>query len=694
MKAVDIRPLMAPNSVALVGASCTKNSFGRAMLDMALSGNFKGHIYPVNPKYKDGLGCRFYNTLSALPEIVDHVVLAVANERLENALLNAIEHKVKAVTIFADCYGQTHDGLPLKDRLKSIAEEADVLLCGPNSMGFHNLDHGLRITPFPSPKGLVAGSITAILQSGSVMGALAHNDKRLRFNLLVSTGSEYCVTAADYMNWSLSQSTTSVIGLFLESVRDPEYFLSVLRRAQDQNIPVVLLKVGRTEMSRRMALSHTGAKMGEHLVFETVMKSHGVHLVETIDEMVASLHLFSQARSAASGHIASIHDSGGERELLADICNDTGVQFAQLSTTTKDKITPWLPEGLKAENPLDAWGSGRNAKETFLYAANALVQDENVAALMYVLDWRQDYYLHEMHEEIVKAVSLATQKPVAAVSNYALTLNQDLALRLSEQNIPLLEGTKEATIAFKHLLNHRDASYEEKCEHQPHLDLKRIIHDIKMKGWIGETEGFRLLEEYGISTPSSRQVDNVMSAIGAASELGYPVVMKTAMAHIAHKTEVGGVKLNINNEEQARIAYTELSSQLGPDVIVAQMMSEGIEWMIGIVNDRDFGPAIMISPGGIMVELLEEKVVMMPPFTAMQAALKLKNLKATKLLTGYRGQQELAFDALCEAASNVSRLAYDLANYIEEMDINPILISSTQAVALDVMLKIKNADTL
>jgi hypothetical protein len=165
--------------------------------------------------------------------------------------------------------------------------------------------------------------------------------------------------------------------------------------------------------------------------------------------------------------------------------------------------------------------------------------------------------------------------------------------------------------------------------------------------------------------------------------------MKTAMANIAHKTEVGGVKLNIANKEQARIAYTELSSLLGPDVIVAQMVSGEIEWMIGIVNDRDFGPAVMISPGGIMVELLEEKVILMPPFSAKQAALKLQALKATKLLTGYRGQEELAFDALCKAASNVSRLACDLVDYIEEMDINPILISSTKAVALDVMLKIK-----
>ena len=689
MKGVDIRPLIAPNSIALVGASCTKDSFGRAMLNMALSGSFKGKIYPVNPKYTDGLGCRFYSTLSDLPETVEHVVLAVANERLENALINAIEHKVKAVTIFADCNGQTHQGLPLKDRLKTIAKEAGILLCGPNSMGFHNLDHGLRVTPFPSPKGLIAGSITAILQSGSVMGALAHNDRRLRFNLLVSTGSEYAVTAADYINWSLSQSTTKVIGLFLESVRDPEYFLSVLRRARDQNIPVVLLKVGRTEMSRQMALSHTGAKMGEHLVFATVMKSHGVHLVETIDEMVASLHLFSQGRIAASGHIASIHDSGGERELLVDICSDENLEFAQLSTATKSTITPLLPAGLKAENPLDAWGSGRNAKETFLCATNALVQDENVAAVMYVLDWRQDYYLHEMHEEIIKSVARATQKPIAAVSNYALTFNQDLALRLSEQNIPLLEGTKEATIAFKNLLNQRDASYEQKCEHEPHTDLKRIIQDIKSKGWIGEGEGFRLLGEYGISTPLWRQVDNVVSALSAAFELGYPVVMKTAMANIAHKTEVGGVKLNIANKEQARIAYTELSSLLGPDVIVAQMVSGEIEWMIGIVNDRDFGPAVMISPGGIMVELLEEKVILMPPFSAKQAALKLQALKATKLLTGYRGQEELAFDALCKAASNVSRLACDLVDYIEEMDINPILISSTKAVALDVMLKIK-----
>lgn len=273
--ASDLDPLLAPKSIALLGASIQADSFGGALLDMARSGDFAGPIYPVNPRYAPGYAQGeseegFFGQLSDLPHRVEHVVLGVANERVEQCLIEAADHGARAVPIFAESKGQ-----PLSGRIREIAGEAGLMVCGPNSMGVHNLDQGLRISPFPSPKNLVPGGIAAILQSGSVMGALAHNDRRLRFNMLVSPGSEYVTTAADYIGWALDQPTTKVIGLFLETVRNPDLFLQALERAIRQEIPVVILKVGRTDLSRKMAMSHTGALVGNHDVFEAAMRARG-----------------------------------------------------------------------------------------------------------------------------------------------------------------------------------------------------------------------------------------------------------------------------------------------------------------------------------------------------------------------------------------------------------------------------------
>lgn len=677
-----LQPLLEPRSIALIGASKRANSFGRAMLEMALAGGFQGDIFPVNPKYEILSSVECYPNLNALPVVVEHVVLGIANERVEDCLFEAIEHGAKAVTIFADCYGTT-----LPSRIKAIAKESGILICGPNTMGFHNLNCGLRVTPFPAPTDLVQGGISMILQSGSVMGALAHNDQRLRFNLLVSSGSEFVVSAADYLNWALEQPTTRVVGLFLESVRNPAEFLNALERARRRNIPVVMLKVGRTAVSQRMAASHTGAIVGHHGVFEAVMNEAGVHLANNMDEMAASLQLFSQGRNAAAGGVASIHDSGGERELFADLASDIKLPLATLSEQTVAKIAPNLEPGLTAENPLDAWGSGSGAETTFQNALQAMMEDETVALGLYVLDWRDHYYLHEMHERILINTAKTTDKPIAAVSNYAMTHDQALARRLTEEGIPLLKGTRESLVAAKHLLNKRDYQPASQAQHQPHPDLANIRHKFKQQERIGEASGFSLLSAYGISTPAHMTVGDQGAAVIAAEQLGYPVVLKTANTDIAHKTEVNGVKLNLKNATKVKQAYMDLAERLGPDVLVCKMHKGETEWVIGVINDRDFGPAVMIAPGGVMVELLDERIILMAPFDAATVAMKLHQLRATRMLTGYRGRKSLAFDSLCGAAARISQLAVDFQDQIEELDINPVLVSEQQVVAVDVLIQ-------
>lgn len=668
-------PLLAPRSVALVGASIVPDSFGQALLDMAESGGFTGKVYPVNPRYT-GKDPRFAGRLCDLPSRVDHAVLGVANERLENAMQQAAEVGVKAVTVFADGKPQ---GLP--EKVREIAREAGIMICGPNSMGFHNLDIGLRVSPFPAPKNLSAGGICAILQSGSVMGALAHNDRRLRFNMLVSPGSEYNVTAAEYMDWALSQPSTRVIGMFLETVRDPEAFLAALERADAQSIPVVILKVGRTELSRKMAMSHTGALVGNHAVFEAAMKRRGVHLTDTVDELATTLQLFSLNKPAAPGRIASLHDSGGERELLVDSATSLGLDLAKFSPKTVKRIEPFLEPGVVAENPLDAWATGKNAERTFLEAARAMMDDEDVGVGLYVLDWRQDYYLHDMHARVLTQASRETDKPLVGMSNYSLTVNHDLASKLADDGVALLEGTEEALKAIRHLLAHRDRVARPKL-----VTTERKIGQILP----GEAAGFHLLASYGISVPDHALAFTEDDAALAADRIGYPVAMKTAAPGIAHKTEAGGVILNIQDEDDLRFAYQDLKHRLGDAVLVVQMVAGKGEWCLGIVNDPDFGPAVMIGPGGVLIELLPERAVLMAPFTEAEAKDAILALEASKLLTGYRGQKPLALDALAKTAARLSRLAHDTRGSVEELDINPLLISETEAVAVDVLIQTKD----
>ncbi|MCC5956678.1 MAG: acetate--CoA ligase family protein [Natronohydrobacter sp.] len=665
-------PLLAPRSVALLGASNVPESFGQAMLHMAQAGSFSGNIYPVNPRYVghvDG----FFSRLADLPEHVDHVVLGVANERLIPCLIEAKDHGAKAVTIFADA-----KATPDQDRIRAIASEAGILLCGPNSMGFHNLDAGLRISPFPAPKNLVPGGIAAILQSGSIMGALAHNDRRLRFNMLVSPGSEFLLTAADYLEWALAQSSTRVVGLFLETVRDPVGFLAVLDQADRQGVPVVMLKVGRTELSRRMAHSHTGALIGNHDIFMAAMRDRGVHMADTVDELAATLQLFAMHSPAASGGLASIHDSGGERELLVDTAAALELPIAEFSAETVARIQPHLEPGLHAENPLDAWASGKNAETTFLESAVAMMDDPGVAVGLYVLDWRQDYYLHAMHASVLIEAAKRTHKPLAALSNYSLTVNHDLACHLADHGIALLEGTEEGLKAVRHLLAQRDRARVSRPA--PTGQAVTAIAE-------GEAEGFALLRGYGIDTPAFGIAEDADAVAAEAARIGYPVALKTAMPAIAHKTDVGGVVVGITDEEALRTAYADLNARLGPKVIVTEMIPGVAEWSLGMINDRDFGPAVMIAPGGVMIELLPERAILMAPFTAETARAAILHLRAARLLTGYRGQPALAIDALASAAAGLSQLAHDGRHLIEELDVNPVLVSRGRAVAVDVLIK-------
>ncbi|MBS3649062.1 acetate--CoA ligase family protein [Pseudaminobacter sp. 19-2017] len=687
--------LLKPASIAFVGASAKVNTPGNTMLRAVTADGYSGRVYPVNPKYDliEGMPC--FASLAALPETVDHVVLGLANEYLEEGLKQAVQHGAKAVTIFASCDLTDRNDDGLAERLAQIAREAGVMICGGNGMGFCNPQIGLRVTGYASPLPMKPGGVAFITQSGSAFSALAYNDQRLKFSVCISSGRELTTTADDYMDWALDQPSTKVIGLFLETAREPEQFARALAKADRLGIPVIVLKVGRTEMSAAFAASHSGAIAGDDAAYEALFARHGVMTVETLDDLAANLLLFSAGKPAAPGGLASLHDSGGEREMVADLAMAAGVRFADVSTETLERLRPHLDSGLQPANPLDVWGSGRDFEKHVEACMDAMLADPDTAIGVLFQDIRDGSYVAEGFTRALIASSRKSEKPVTVVSNYASVNHRSLALATTESGVPVIDGTNEGLSAISNLFAFRDRRQRSRTLVDPVAAEVRDRWRLRLTNGapLDELEGLRLLSDYGLSTARATKCSTAEAATHAAAELGYPVAVKTGMPGIQHKSDVGGVKLGLSDAQAVQAAYDDLAARLGPDVVVAEMAPKGVEIALGLVRDPQFGPYIVVASGGIWIEILRDRAVALPPLSLEEAQEITQRLRIHPLLEGSRGMPPADMAALHDAIVRFSMLAADLGDLIDEMDVNPMLVSHRGCVAVDALVVARNANS-
>jgi acetate---CoA ligase (ADP-forming) len=683
-----LRPLLNPQSIAFLGASTRPDSVGHSMVRMPLLCGFKGRLYPINPNYDSVEGLRCFPSLAALPETVDHVVIGVSNARVEQALDDVIAHGARAATIFSSCVLERDSSPPLAVRLARRAREADIAVCGGNCMGFYNLDADLRVAGFPSALDMTPGSITFIAQSGSAFGALAHNDRRLKFNLVVSSGAELVTGAADYLDWALAQDSTRVIALFLETVRAPEKFCAALAKAASRDIPVVVLKIGRTAASAAMAVSHTGALTGSDAAYEAVFSRYGVTRVDTLDELAATLLLFSHPRRPAKGGLAAMHDSGGEREMVADLAERAAVSYARISPATIGRLTARLDHGLDAMNPLDVWGTGEDYVGVMADCMTALAEDPDTAIGVFFNDLRDNYHISDGFTTAILQASARTTKPLAIATNYALVRHEKIALAVTEAGVPVLDGTQEALLAVRHLLRHRDFRWRAAPASQsPVGDDVRSDWAARMSDGTAfdEARSLDLLASYGIAGPARRRVTSRQDALAAASTIGWPVAAKTAMPGIAHKSEVGGVHLGLRDEAALVAAYDDLAGRLGPEVLLEHMAPDGVEIALGAVNDPQFGPYIMVAAGGTLIELLQDRAIALAPVDHAEAEAMLARLRIGKLLAGLRGRKPADIAALVECIVRFSWLAWDFRERFAEIDVNPLIAGPGGCIAVDAL---------
>lgn len=680
--------LMRPRSVALVGASEKPESLGHSMVRMVRAGGYDGTVYAINPRYKeiDGIPC--HANLSDLPATVEHVVVGVGNERLDAAIDAAIAHGAKAATIFASC-AQPHDGGVLKARLTAKLRGAGMALCGGNCMGFYNNQIGLRIAGYPAMQAMKPGPIGWLAQSGSVFGALAHNDPRLKFGFAISSGAEMVTTAADYLSWMVDQDGIRVVGMFLETVRDPAGFVRALERAAEKNVAVVILKVGRTAASAQMALSHTGAIAGSDAAYQALFRRYGVIQVDDLDELAATLLLFQQPRKPAAGGLVAIHDSGGERELAVDIAERLGVQYPVLAEHTRERIARHIDPELVPMNPLDAWGGAQSFETVFAESFTALLDDPNAALGVMFCDIRDGYFVSAGYAEAALEASKRTDKPVAVATNYGMVRHDGLAQRLTAAGVPVIDGTSEALKAVRHFLRFRDRrpiATPARPADLPEDAGARWKAALAAGKPLSEDEALALMTAYGIPAPARRTVGSAAELEQAARALRFPVALKTAVPGILHKSDVGGVRLGLDDPESLQVAYAEMAQRLGPQALIAEMAPAGTELALGAIIDPQWGPVVMLAAGGVLIELLADRAVALAPLQAEEARSMIESLQIRKLLDGYRGRPAADLGSLVDSIVRLGWLATDLADVLSEIDVNPLIVGSQGTWAVDALV--------
>jgi acyl-CoA synthetase (NDP forming) len=680
--------LLAPQSIALIGASPKADSVGNGMIQAARGGGYPGRLYLINPNYKqiDGIAC--YPSLADLPEAVEHVVLGVANARLEAQLAEAIRLGVKAATIFASCYLPDDGDPPLTRRLSAMAKAAGLQLCGGNGMGFYNLEFGLRVCGFPPPPWLERGPLALIAHSGSAFGALVHGDKRFRYSLAASPGQELVTTAADYLDYALEMESTRVAGLFLETVRDPQVFIAALEKACARDIPVIALKVGRTAESAALAQSHSGALAGDDAAYQAVFDRYGVIRVDDLDQLANALLLFGQPRRLARGGLATIHDSGGLRELTVDLAAAQAVPFARIDAATAQKLAARLDYGLEPVNPLDAWGTGQDYQAIFTDCFTALVQDPDTALGVFFVETRSGCHLHEGYAEVVRQTAAATDKPVVIANNMASIADDALALRISHAGIPVLVGLAPSMAAIRGAMDYRDfRALPAIAPAPPPAGVReRWTPRLRQAAPLDEAESLALFADYGLPVLPHRIAESGETALAAARELGLPVALKTAMPGILHKSDVGGVRLGLGDAAALRAAYDDLARRLGPRVLVMPMAGKGVELAFGAVDDPQFGPIVMAGAGGLLIELLNDRRFALPPFDAPTARRLIDRLRLRPLLDGVRGQPAADLAVIAEALARFSVMVADLGGLVQEIDVNPVICGPGGCTVVDALV--------
>jgi acyl-CoA synthetase (NDP forming) len=684
-----VRAMLEPRRIAVVGASGRPGSFGQRLVVEVTRSDAPIDLHLVNPRYDTVLGHRCVASLDDIVGPVDLVLLGVPDAAVEEELARAARRGDRSAVIYGSLVEPGRPGsTAIRHRVADIARSAGMALCGGGCMGFVNVAAGIRAVGYVERERLPSGPVAFITHSGSVFSAMLRTRRQLGFTVVVSSGQELVTTTASYLDYALDVEGTRVVGLLLETLREPDRMRAALGRAAEQGVAVVALTVGGSTTGRTLVAAHSGALAGADGAWEALFDAYGVIRVADLDEMADTLELLAGRPAAPGGRgSATVHDSGAERALVADVAESVGIPFATIGLSTRARLAALLDPGLIPANPLDVWGTGADTEGLFAGCLRAMADDEDVAAVALAVDLVEEYDGDESYPDAVIGAAALTNKPVVVLSNLGSAIDQAAAARVRAAGVPVLEGTRSGLSALAHLLEHRGRRTGPSTT--PAIDGSRRQRWLSRlaAGPLRGADAFALLTDYGIPASECRSVTSSAEAVSAAEALGYPVVMKTDDPSVAHKSDVGGVVLGVTGPEAAAVTYEELGRRFGPRMLVAETAPEGVEMALGLVRDPHVGPLVVVGAGGVLVDLLADRVVRLPPLDEERALAALARLRMAPVLDGARGSSPVDRTAVARAIVALAQLAVELGDGLDALDINPLRCGPQGCLALDVLVE-------
>ena len=676
---------LSPKSIAIIGASDKRGSVGATITSNIMNG-FTGTVFPVSPTRPTVFYKTAYKSVLDIPKPVDLAVIVINNLLVADVLEECGKKKVKGVIIITAGFKEVdEEGAKREQKLKDIAKKYKIQIIGPNCLGVMNLDPKtmmnstfLKVTP-------KSGKIALVSQSGAICAALVEDASAqgIGFSAVISMGNKAAMSEVDILKMLANHNQTKVIVMYLEDMGDGQEFLKVCKNiTKNLKKPVLVLKSGRSPEGAKAAMSHTGALMGSDEIYDALLKQSGAIRVDTMEELFDYAVAFSKQPLPSDGDLVIVSNAGGPAIISTDACSKLGIKMANIDTIRK-KIDAVIPPWGSSRNPVDIVGDADFNR--FSNVLDRVLAHPNVGSVISMCTPSGTLNYDKLAEVIV-AMSKKYKKTMLAS---LMGLDEGITNReiLAAGDVPYYtyaEGSIRALAAMLKFSNWIKTPEGKIANFKvDKLAAKKIFDKVKKEKRpnLLEEEGQEVLKAYGLPLPKSALAKTEADAIKIAKQIGYPVVMKIASPQIIHKSDAGGVKVNLKNDSEIKEAFKIIIANAKKynknaeikGVLIVEMIKGGKELIIGSKLEPGFGPVIMLGMGGIYVEVLKDVTFKLAPVTDKEADDMIASIKTQKILQGVRGEKPSDVSKLSECIQRLSQLVTDFTE-IKELDMNPVLV--------------------
>ena len=676
---------LSPKSIAIIGASDKEGSVGRAITNNIMKG-YKGTIYPISPTRETVFGKKAYKSVLDVPGKVDLAVVVTKNTIVPSVLEECGKKKLRgAIVITAGFKEVDEEGAKLEQKLKDIAKKYKLQIIGPNCLGVMNLEPQtmmnstfLKITP-------KSGEIALISQSGAICAALVEDASAqgIGFSAVISMGNKADMSEIDILKMLAEHKQTKVIVIYLEDMGNGQEFLRVCKDiTRKKKKPVLVLKSGRSPEGAKAAMSHTGALMGSDEIYDALLKQSGAIRVDTMEELFDYATAFSKQPLPMNGDLVIVSNAGGPAIISTDACSKLGIKMAKIEEIRK-KIDAVIPPWGSSRNPVDIVGDADFKR--FENVLNEVLKHKNVGSVISMCTPSATLNYDKLAEVIVSMSKKYKKTMLASL----MGLDEGITNReiLAKGDVPYYTYAEGSIRALKAML-----TFTNWVKNSPGKitkfnvkknTVKKILDNAKKekRSALLEEEGQEILRAYGFPLPASKLAKSKKEAVAASKKIGYPVVLKIASPQIIHKSDAGGVKVNLQNAKDVENAFDTIIKNAKKynkkadikGVLVVEMVKGGKEMIIGSKLEPGFGPVVMLGMGGIYVEVLKDVTFKLAPMTNIEADDMISSIKTKKILEGVRGEKPSDIKKLSECIQRLSQLVSDF-NEIKELDMNPVLV--------------------